>query len=157
MSFLLPFEVQTDRGWKQAGDLKEGDTVLCLEKEHGLVHKRVRQCIVYDSNFAFTEFSNGPFQISICDGHPISPFFYHSMPCSSSAILQLKCKEEVEEGAYNPDPDFVCAGALGDIDGLQLEAVSKGIHTVVEHRETPQIRVTEMPFAPVAAASKVGR
>ena len=64
MSVLLPFEVQTETGWKQAGDLKEMDVILCFEEEHGLVYKEIRQCLIYNSNFTFTEFCNGPFRLA---------------------------------------------------------------------------------------------
>lgn len=158
MSFLLPFEVQTDRGWKQAGELKEGDMLLCFEQEQGLVHKTVRQCLIYDSNFMFTEFSNGPFRIAVCDGAPLSPFFYHSMPCPEDSVLSQRCQpEELPGGEYDPDPDMACVGNLLDLDGLHMEAVSRGVHAVIEHREKPVFRLKEMPFVPLGPADKTGR
>lgn len=159
MSFLLPFEVQTKNGWKQAGELKEEDVILCFEQEHGLVYRQIRQCLIYDSNFTFTEFSNGPFRLSICDGVPLSPFLFQSMPCPSESVLSLKCTEEERpDGAYNPDPNLVYTSSdVVDLDGLQLEAAARGVHAVVEHTETFKICLREMPFAPVGIADKHGR
>lgn len=157
MSFLLPFEVQTDRGWKQAGELKEGDTILCFEEEHGLVYKTVRQCLIYDSNFMFTEFISGPFRLAICDGTPITPFFHRSVPCPESSVLSQRCKpEDLPDGEYNPDPDMVCFGEPVDLEGLQLEAVSKGVHAVMEHRDRLVLRLKEHPFVPFGVADKTG-
>ena len=157
MSYLLPFEVQTEVGWKQAGDLREGDMILCFEEEHGLVYKTIRQCLIYDSNFMFTEFVSGPFRLAICDGTPITPFFHHSMPCPALSVLSQRCQpEELLGGEYNPDPDMVCFGNPSDLDGLQLEAVSKGVHAVIEHCEKLVLRLKEHPFVPVGVADKTG-
>ena len=158
MSFLLPFEVQTETGWKQAEGLKEGDSVMCLEEGYGLAYKKIRQCLIYNSKFTFTEFSNGPFRFGVCEGVPISPFFLSSMPCPEVSTLALECKpEELQDGEYNPDPDLVFQGSLSKIDSLQIEAVSKGVHAVVEHWQEPKFRLTEMPFSPWGMADSFGR
>lgn len=159
MSVLLPFEVQTKSGWKQAADLKEKDVILCFEEQHGLVYKEIRQCLIYNSNFTFTEFCNGPFRLSICDGVPLSPFLYQSMPCPAQSVLSQKCVEEKSyDGAYNPDPDLVYTTSdITDLDGLQLEAAARGVHAVVEHFKSPKLCLREMPFSPVGKADKIGR
>ena len=154
MSLLLPFEVQTTEGWKQASDLREGDTALCFDQQHGLEHKPIRQCITYYSNFTFTTYSNGPFKLGICEGIPLSPFFFQSMPCPEDSVLAQKCAEEVAE-TYEPDPDLVYASSRTDeLEGLQLEAVARGVHATVEHcAPQSKIRLREMPFLPVGAAN----
>lgn len=153
MSLLLPFEVQTTEGWRQAGELREGDTVLCFDQHHGLEHKVIRQCISYYSNFTFTDYSNGPFHLGVCEGTRLSPFFSQSMPCPEESILAQKCTEEVTE-SYEPDPDLVYASDnANELDGLQLEALARGVHATIEHL-TPKakIRLREMPFVPTGPA-----
>ena len=153
MSYLLPFEVNTATGWKQASLLKEGERVLCLDKNRGLEHKEVRQCIKYYSNFAFTDYSNGPFHLGVCEGTVLSPFFHQSMPCPEMTSLATKCKEESSD-SYNPEPDLVYASSDAfELEGMQMEAVARGVHAIVEH-SLPKavIRLREMPFLPIAAA-----
>lgn len=153
MSYLLPFEVNTDTGWKQASLLTEGDRVLCLDRERGLEHKEVRQCIKYYSNFIFTDYSNGPFHIGVCEGTTLSPFFQQSMPCPKHSTLALKCFEESSD-SYEPEPDLIYASTDSiELDGLQMEAVSRGVHAIVEHAlPTGRIRLREMPFFSVGPA-----
>lgn len=154
MSLLLPFEVQTTEGWRQAGELREGDTVLCFDQHHGLEHKVIRQCISYYSNFKFTNYSNGLVHIGVCEGTPLSPFFFRSMSCPKESILSQKCTEEVTE-SYEPEPDLVYASNdTNELDGLQLEALARGVHATIEHL-TPKakIRLREMPFVPIGVAN----
>jgi hypothetical protein len=153
MSLLLPFEVQTTEGWKQAGELREGDTVLCFDQHHGLEHKVIRQCISYYSNFTFTDYSNGSFHIAIAEGSSVSPFFSQSMSCPDNSVLAQKCSEELTD-SYDPDPDLVYAcNDSNELDGLQLEAVARGVHAIVEHcMPQAKLRLKEMPFVAIGPA-----
>ena len=153
MSYLLPFEVNTDTGWKQASLIKEGDRVLCLDRRRGLEHKEVRQCIKYYSKFIFTDYSNGPFHIGVCEGTTLSPFFQQSMPCPDNSVLTLKCTEESSD-SYEPEPDLIYASTdLTDLEGLQMEAIARGVHATVEHSfPEGKIRIREMPFVPAGIA-----
>ena len=79
------------------------------------------------------------------------------MPCPESSILSERCKpEELSNGEYNPDPDMICYGDSSDLDGLQLEAVAKGVHAVIEHCEKLVFRLKEHSFVPIGMADKIG-
>jgi hypothetical protein len=138
MSILLPFEVLTVDGWKAAGALKEQEMVACVHQKRGLEYRKIRQLLLYTSNFLFTPYSNGIFSVSICKGHsPVVPF--PEQPQVDSRFLQA-CRP-VETEAYDPEPKLFLSGELVDIDGMQLQAISEGVCAVVEHVLPTKVRI----------------
>jgi len=130
MSILLPFEVLTTNGWKAAEKLREQEFVACMHHERGLEYRKIRQLLLYASNFLFTPYSNGTFSFCICEGRAPVPF-PNNPPPTPSRFLQACVPVESEE--YDPDPVMQCHGDSKEVEGLQIQAIVEGISTVVEH------------------------
>jgi len=131
MSILLPFEVLTVDGWKAAEALKEQEMVACLHQKRGLEYRKIRQLLLYTSNFLFTPYSNGIFSVSICKGHsPVVPF--PEQPSEENSRFLQACRP-VETEAYDPEPKLFFSGDFANIEGMQLQAISEGVCAVVEH------------------------
>jgi hypothetical protein len=129
MSILLPFEVLTTNGWKAAEKLEEQEFVACMHHERGLEYRKIRQLLLYASNFLFTPYSNGTFSFCVCEGRAPVPF--PDKPSKLSHFLKACAPVESEE--YDPDPVMQFSGNSKEVEGLQIQAIVEGISAVVEH------------------------
>ena len=134
MSIALPFEVLTPTGWQVPTHLKEKDIVACFF-EHSVQYKPIRQLLIYPSNFMFTSYTDGDFSVSVCEGmEAIQSVEVAHIPTNQSLFLSHCQEKESEE--YQPDPIMECFGSQDKIDSLQIQALTEGIPTIVEHFDT---------------------